>query len=56
MTDAALAKPVVAGRSLWADAWGRLKRNKAAVAGAAYLVLMTIACTVGPWFSPHDWP
>src|SRR3954447_21494790 len=53
MTDAALPAPV-AGRSLWADAWGRLRRNKAAVAGAVYLVLMALACIVGPWFTPHE--
>jgi oligopeptide transport system permease protein len=54
MTDALVSRPPVAGRSLWADAWGRLKRNRAAVAGALYLVLITIACVVGPWFTPHD--
>src|SRR4029453_1720934 len=53
MTDATLPATSVKGRSLWADAWGRLRRNKAAVAGAIYLILMTLACIVGPWFTPH---
>ncbi|MCR4283417.1 MAG: ABC transporter permease subunit [Bauldia sp.] len=53
MTDAALpAMPV--GRSLWADAWLRLKANKAAVVSAVYLVLMTIACTTGPLLTGHE--
>ena len=41
------------GRSLWDDAWTRLKANRAAVASAALLVLMLLACVVGPWLSPH---
>ncbi|MDJ0944667.1 MAG: ABC transporter permease subunit [Kiloniellales bacterium] len=41
------------GRSLWDDAWDRLKANRAAVASAALLVLMVLACVVGPWLSPH---
>ncbi len=41
------------GRSLWDDAWARLKANRAAVASAALLVLMVLACVVGPWLSPH---
>jgi len=52
MTDAAAVMPVI-GRSLWADAWARLKANKAAVFSALYLGLMIIACIAGPWFTPH---
>jgi oligopeptide transport system permease protein len=42
------------GRSLWADAWLRLKHNKAAVVSAFYLLFMTLICIVGPWAAPHD--
>lgn len=52
MTEAVIPVPPK-GRSLWADAWRRLKANRAAVASAVYLGLMTIACVVGPWFTPH---
>lgn len=52
MTDAALARPIK-GRSLWSDAWRRLKANRAAVVSTVYLILMAVACVVGPWFSPH---
>lgn len=49
-----------AGRSLWADARRRFWRNKAAVVGLAVLLLITLACMVGPWVLPHafdstDW-
>jgi oligopeptide transport system permease protein len=43
----------VRGRSLWGDAWARLKANRAAVVSAIYLGLMILACGVGPWISPH---
>jgi oligopeptide transport system permease protein len=37
-----------AGRSLWQDAWRRLRRNRLAVAGAAFLVLLVLACLLVP--------
>ncbi|WP_207485788.1 ABC transporter permease subunit [Arenibaculum pallidiluteum] len=43
----------VRGRSLWADAWRRLLRNRAAVAGATILVLMALACVAGPMLIPY---
>ena len=36
------------GTSLYADAWRRLRRNRAAVVGACLLVLIVLACIVGP--------
>jgi oligopeptide transport system permease protein len=42
------------GRSLWDDAWARLKANRAAVASAIVLVVMALACLIGPALSPHD--
>jgi oligopeptide transport system permease protein len=52
MTDMAVRAPV-RGRSLWGDAWARLKANRAAVVSAVYLCAMILACVVGPWISPH---
>lgn len=52
MTDFTAAAPAK-GRSLWADAWGRMKANRAAVVSAVYLVVMALACTIGPWLTPH---
>jgi len=50
----------VRGRSLWADAWARLKSNRAAVAGAWIIAAMAVLVIVGPWFSRYaydftDW-
>jgi oligopeptide transport system permease protein len=45
----------VAGRSLWIDAWRRLKANKAAVVSACYLVAMTLVCVFGPLFTGHTY-
>jgi oligopeptide transport system permease protein len=47
------ARPV--GRSLWQDAWRRLKRNRAAIASAAVLLLIALAGIVGPWVTPHPY-
>lgn len=57
MTDAVLDKANAAearpGRSLWDDAWARLRANRAAMASLVFLALMSIACIVGPWLVPH---
>jgi oligopeptide transport system permease protein len=37
-----------AGRSLWQDAWRRLRRNRLAVGGAAFLVVLVLACVFAP--------
>ena len=59
MTDAVVDKPVagkaVVGRSLWGDAWARLKANRAAMFSLYYLILMAVVCIAGPWFVPHDY-
>jgi oligopeptide transport system permease protein len=52
MTDAAQA--AVRGRSLWADAWARLKANRAAVWSAVYLGLIVVLCLFGPSFTGHS--
>ena len=59
MTDAAVsatpAKAEEVGRSLWDDAWARLRANWAAMFSLYYLMAMTVACIVGPLFVPHDY-
>ena len=47
-------------RSPWRDAQERFRGNKAAVASLAFLILVTLVCTIGPWLLPHaydstDW-
>ena len=39
------------GSSLWRDAWARLRKNRLAVAGGLVLVVLTLLCVCGPWFS-----
>ncbi len=49
----AITHPLVAGRSFWGDAWGRLKANRAAMVSLVYLGLMIVVCIAGPFFVPH---
>lgn len=41
-------------RSLTADAWYRLVRNKLAVVGLVVVVVIGLACLLGPFISGHD--
>ncbi|MGK9235851.1 ABC transporter permease subunit [Inquilinus limosus] len=57
MTDATIgtvpSRPnQIKGRSLWQDAWRRLRGNKAAVASLVALLLIAIVCVAGPYFLP----
>src|SRR3954464_1367415 len=52
-TDGLAPVAEVKGRSLWADAWRRLLRNKAAVVAMAVLALVTLAAILAPYLSPH---
>ncbi len=45
----------VQGRSLWQDAWLRLRKNKAAVTSAVVLVILALAGIFGPMISPHPY-
>lgn len=40
------------GRSLWQDAWVRLRKNHLAVLCGILLAGITLFCVAGPWFSP----
>lgn len=42
-------------RSLWQDAFLRLRKNKAAVTSAIVLVLMALIGIFGPLLSPHPY-
>ncbi len=57
MTDAVLVRSeeLVAGKSLWRDAWLRLRRNRAAMTSLFVLTLIAVACIAGPWLSPHPY-
>ena len=58
--ESVLAAAPVEGRSPWQDARMRFMRNKAAVASLVILVLITLACAIGPMLLPNafdstDW-
>jgi len=57
MTDiAATAAPAaIVGRSLWGNAWARLKRNRAAMFSLYYLALVAVISVFGPWAVPHEY-
>ncbi|MGA0564221.1 ABC transporter permease [Ancylobacter sp. VNQ12] len=58
MTDISLSQSAAApakGRSLWTDAWRRLTANRAAVVSAVCLLVMALACLIGPHFTGHDY-
>jgi peptide/nickel transport system permease protein len=44
-----------ASRSLWADAWRRLKRNQLAMFGLYVIVIFLLLSFIGPLFSPYDY-
>ncbi|MCA1779857.1 MAG: ABC transporter permease subunit, partial [Xanthomonadaceae bacterium] len=52
--DQALDRRAIVGRSLYVDAWHRLKRNRAALAGAITLLLIIVLVTIGPLLNPWD--
>ena len=43
------------GRSLWQDAWIRLRKNKAAMLGLYVLGLMTVVALLTPWLAPYSY-
>src|SRR5258706_2132093 len=56
MTDIILppilaASEEIKGRSLWVDAWRRLKRNRAAVVSLFVLAIIASACVIAPMVS-----
>jgi oligopeptide transport system permease protein len=48
-------RELVAGSSLWADAWKRLRKNRLAVASGIVLLLLGVACVSGPGLIAATW-
>lgn len=43
------------GRSLWQDAWSRLKKNKASMAGTVILGIFIVLAILAPWIAPYSY-
>lgn len=41
-------------RSLWSNAWRRLRRNRMAMAGIAYLTFLLVVAVFAPLIAPHN--
>lgn len=41
-------------RSLWTNAWRRLKKNRAAMAGIFFLAFLVFVAIFAPWIAPHN--
>lgn len=41
--------------TFWQDAWRRLKTNKLAMAGLAFVIFITLIAIIGPMFSQYDY-
>jgi oligopeptide transport system permease protein len=48
-------EPTEAGHSPWSDAWHRLKKNRLAVLGGVILVVLALACILGPVLSAYSY-
>jgi len=56
MTDTDMnTAPVTTSRSLWQDAWLRLRKNRTAVASLFVLIFLALAGIFGPMLSPHSY-
>ncbi len=53
-STAAGAERSRAPRSLWGDAWVRLRRNPVAMAGGAVVLLLLVVSVGAPWIAPYD--
>ena len=41
-------------RSLWSDAWRQFKRNKLALIGGIYLLILVVLAVFAPFIAPHN--
>ena len=52
--EQALDRREVKGRSLYVDAWHRLRKNKAALTGMCLLLVIVLMVIIGPMLNPWD--
>lgn len=49
------AEELEAGHSLWQDAWLRLRKNKLAVGGGVFILVLALASFLSPLIAPHSY-
>ena len=49
-----IALPQRPVRSLWSDAWRRLRRNVMAMIGLSYLLFLSVVAIFAPLIAPHN--
>ncbi len=54
-TFATSLNEVPRGISLWQDAWARLRKNRLAICGLVFLLLILLLCIVTPWVTPYGY-
>jgi ABC-type dipeptide/oligopeptide/nickel transport system permease subunit len=54
VSQPAVARARVERKSLWADVWRQLRRNRAAMLGLIILTLFALTAISAPWIAPHD--
>ena len=55
LSDRTAANKFEAGRSLWQDAWARLKKNKLALFGLTTLGALLLLSLLTPWIAPYGY-
>lgn len=55
MLEITMSQPEEAGVSLWRDAWYRLKKNRAALFAASFLILEILIFFLAPLLWPHSY-
>lgn len=46
---------VPAGRSPWQESWGRLKKNRMALASVGIIAVLALLCALAPWIAPYEY-
>lgn len=49
------AKSTSEGKSLWSDAWKRLKKNRASLISFYFILLVCLIALLAPWIAPYSY-
>lgn len=54
LAELTVSRGAAVGRSLWFEAFGRLRRSPMAIVGAVIVLIFVILAALAPWLAPHD--